>query len=846
MTTNHKMLQNQFAVVSFYTVSMVLIGVFLNLFRVNSGYLFIFMIPILMSSMFFKRQVSYFMIGVFFIILVASTFTAALPELHPSFLSITIVVISLIIMAEFVYRVHSPEKEIRQTFLTSQEKFKSIFEHLPIGVYRADLEGVVMDVNPALVKMFGYTDVSSFVEDHSKLPFNTDLPDQKNHQLLDGQDGVVLQQEFPIQTKEGYPLWVRNSSHIVVDACGKVQYIDGVFEDITDHKSTEAALTREHNLLRTLIDQLPDRIYAKDTECRKILANTADMHAAGITRMEDILGKTDFDLYPPELAASYWADDQAVIKSTVPLINREEPGMDMNGNQRWITTTKVPIVDEHGTVIGLVGIGHDITDRRTVEEALRESEERFRLLYNNTPVMLESFDRNGNIQSVSDYWLQTLGYLRSDVLGRRVVDFMTPESSKHFTEEVLCDLLTKGSCQEIALQLIKKDDEPIDFLFSATNERDSNGQIVRFLAVLEYVTERYQVEKALHEANQSLTVWVQELERRNQEAKLFNRLSELLQSCQTSEDAYTVIGQMTSELFNQQSGGLYVLNNSRTLLEAVMLWGDEGSQSGIGELIFKPEECWALRRGRAHTVADMTNKLICRHLGTTPEERAAHIPYICVPLTGQGEMLGLITQRINPDLTPEQCEQLAVQVAERSALALANLKLRETLRSQAIRDPLTGLFNRRYLEETLEREISRAARHHHTLGVVMFDIDHFKKFNDDYGHHAGDILLQELGHYIQSHTRSEDVASRYGGEEFTLVMPDSSEENTINRVDQIREGIKHLQTQYRGQPLGSVTVSFGVASFPDNGQTSDELLQKADDALYQSKKLGGDRVMAAC
>jgi diguanylate cyclase (GGDEF)-like protein len=188
---------------------------------------------------------------------------------------------------------------------------------------------------------------------------------------------------------------------------------------------------------------------------------------------------------------------------------------------------------------------------------------------------------------------------------------------------------------------------------------------------------------------------------------------------------------------------------------------------------------------------------------------------------------------------------LAASISEYVALAVANQMLRGTLRNQAIRDPLTGLFNRRYAEETLEREIHRAARRQTSLGVIFLDVDHFKAFNDTYGHDAGDLVLQSLGVFLRAHIRIEDVACRYGGEEFLIIMSDVSLEIARQRAEILREGAKEVSLNHKGQPLGQVTLSLGVATFPKAGTTKETLLRAADAALYQAKTKGRNCVIVA-
>jgi len=217
----------------------------------------------------------------------------------------------------------------------------------------------------------------------------------------------------------------------------------------------------------------------------------------------------------------------------------------------------------------------------------------------------------------------------------------------------------------------------------------------------------------------------------------------------------------------------------------------------------------------------------------------------------QGTGLGILyLQKRNEAQNPEEFltppdRQFVGTVAENVAISLSNLYLQEVLRRQSIRDPLTGLFNRRYLEESVERELHRLARREHPAGFAMLDLDHFKNFNDTFGHEGGDALLQTFGQFLREHLRKEDIACRYGGEEFCILFCESSLEDTVRRAEQLRTGVSHLTVQYGGQHLGVVTVSIGVASYPTHGSTLTDLIAAADSALYQAKTDGRNRVVAA-
>jgi diguanylate cyclase (GGDEF)-like protein/PAS domain S-box-containing protein len=354
------------------------------------------------------------------------------------------------------------------------------------------------------------------------------------------------------------------------------------------------------------------------------------------------------------------------------------------------------------------------------------------------------------------------------------------------------------------------------------------------------ITERRQWEEAIQTTNDKLHALVAQVEERNRTMTLANEMADMLQACQASEEAYKAIGHFMPRLFPEDAGALYMLNNSRNLFETVASWG----QDPLAVPFFAPDECWSVRRGRLHKVENPPETLCCPHVA-----EAVPSCYLCVPLIAQGETLGVLHLRPEPPAEAQPPElaavkdQLALTVAEDLALALANLRLRETLRSQAIRDPLTGLFNRRYLEETMERELNRVKRQGTSLGVIMMDLDHFKAYNDTFGHSAGDELLSALGILLKSHIRGEDIACRYGGEEFLVILPGASMEIALERAESLRQAVKEMHQHHQG--LKPTTLSSGVAVYPDHGDTGLQLIQSADAALYRAKKAGRDRVAAA-
>jgi diguanylate cyclase (GGDEF)-like protein len=253
-----------------------------------------------------------------------------------------------------------------------------------------------------------------------------------------------------------------------------------------------------------------------------------------------------------------------------------------------------------------------------------------------------------------------------------------------------------------------------------------------------------------------------------------------------------------------------------------------------------------LRRGQPQSFRRGEKASPCRHIDLKEVTES-----LCVPFMAQGEALGIVSlqmkgsqedQEASPRSSDESERRLAAVLAEQVALALGNLKLRESLKNQSICDPLTGLFNRRYMEESLEREFSRANRSKSSVAIIMIDLDHFKQFNDTFGHLAGDALLRGFGDLLKRSTRGQDIASRYGGEEFAIVLSDSNLAGALQRAESLRQKVKQLSVEYAGQLLGAVSVSIGVALFPDHGATMSEVLRASDQALYCAKREGRDRV----
>jgi diguanylate cyclase (GGDEF)-like protein/PAS domain S-box-containing protein len=369
--------------------------------------------------------------------------------------------------------------------------------------------------------------------------------------------------------------------------------------------------------------------------------------------------------------------------------------------------------------------------------------------------------------------------------------------------------------------------------------RDSDTKPRQILGIAQDITKKKEIQSQAAKLNQKLEEKILVLEQTNQARIQLAKLNEYIQACTTIEEAKEILSNLLPPLFPHTHGAVYLVNNNKNLLDAIAAWGIANSDSS-----FETKECWALRRGNLHLAHPTKTGLYCNHIGLETKLT----PSLCLPMIAKGETLGMLYLRFdNSEAINQTIQELAETVGQNIAMSFANLKLQEKLRYQSLRDPLTGLFNRRYLQESLAKELDRAQRQRNKqfVSVIMLDIDYFKRFNDVYGHSAGDLVLKEVGAYLLSQIRQYDIACRYGGEELVIVMPNASLETTIIRAEEIRTGIKKLQLEHEGQKLGSISVSIGVSCFPDNSVDFDGLIRAADKALYQAKEQGRDCVESA-
>ena len=428
--------------------------------------------------------------------------------------------------------------------------------------------------------------------------------------------------------------------------------------------------------------------------------------------------------------------------------------------------------------------------------------------------------------------------------GSTVDSLLASEADSAAFGAALTTIRDSAMATEAELQLRRKDGSTllIDAYGKplAAGSRNGPGEILWVVRdktdVMLMDAERREHARELQESNARLTSSLQAAEIRGKEIVLLTELSGVLQSCQAPNEIFAAVQNYAGFLFPEEAGALYLMNETRDGVTRGPHWGELTS----AVTSFPLEDCWALRRGTTFPISPASQGLVCGHAAC----RETHSGYVCQPLVAQNNLMGLLYREAYGPAFAEGADQLATMLAEQVSLALANLDLREQLRSQAIRDQLTGLYNRRFLEDALTRETGRAARSGEPVAVAILDVDHFKRINDTYGHEAGDAVLRELGQVLLKTIRKTDIVGRFGGEEFLMLLPGASVEVAQARALAVLEAVRAMEVAIpNGAPLNRITASIGVSAMPLHVARGDALVAAADAALYQAKGQGRNRVV---
>jgi diguanylate cyclase (GGDEF)-like protein/PAS domain S-box-containing protein len=488
-----------------------------------------------------------------------------------------------------------------------------------------------------------------------------------------------------------------------------------------------------------------------------------------------------------------------------------------------------------------LAVGSEVNERERTAIDLRKKSDYLDRLIQNSPLGIIVLDYRGRVELANSAF-ESLSLYEQDELISVNVDRLLASGARPKPEEL--DIIPRVFAGEAVRALVpwrRKDGKIIQVKINAV-PLILNGFVQGAYEICQDVTESVDARKAREEDAESLNRLVNTLQRRTVEMEFLNDMRDWLECLETEREVGLAVAESMPKLFPECiSGAMYLLRSVEEVAEAEICWGEARTL----EPMFAPSTCWSLRRGRAHWSEPGTKGIRCSHLPPGNSES------LCAPLIAQGCTQGILhlefpaahsLSESDAETLRDSRRRLAISVAGHLATSLSSLRLRETLQEQSVRDPLTDLFNRRFLEESLDTELLRAKRNQKPVSILLLDLDHFKILNDAFGHDAGDFVLRAVANAFRGFFRGGDICCRYGGEEFAIILPESSSQNAAVRANALRSEIKRLALHYKGQPLGSITMSGGVVTFPEHGSMSSALLSAADQCLYESKSNGRDRI----
>ncbi len=649
--------------------------------------------------------------------------------------------------AQMAYIDITERKQAEDALRASEARLKAIFDNAAIGIGLTDTSGKLVALNAHGARQLGYTPEELAHTSNLQLTHPDDQATTREHirRLLRGEiDGYRIEKRF--LPKDGRLFWADLSVTPVRNPAGQIEYLLGIVVDITERKQAEEALRQYRHIVSASLDSLSlvDRQYSYRVVNNAYLRRTTRSY-------RDIVGHSVAEVMGADTFAHLLKAklDRCLDGETVHYCAWFDY---VDEGRKFMDVTYTPYRDDQDRIQGVVVSARDITHLKQAEEALRASEARYRTLVEHFPDgVVFLFDHDLRYLVAGGQQLASVGMHPEMLEGKTLWEATPPDIAaigEPLYRATLAGTAPKEVEQHYGDQIYRT--QPVSL-------RNEQGEIVAGMIISQNITERKQSELQLQHANEQLhqaNVWLRE---RNHEVLLLNQMGDLLQGCTGVAEAYEVIAASAEKLFPEQAGALYLRRAGSNQFDVVAAWGTSAPAAAT----LDQPDCQALQQQQVCRCTTSDSGM-CRNL-----QDGDGAMVLCVPLLVRGETLGILQLRYATPPDTEACrrrQQLADIVAHQISLALTNLTLREQLQQQAIRDPLTGLYNRRYLDATLPHELQRGDRYAHPVAVVMLDIDHFKRFNDTYGHDAGDTLLREVGSFLQAHTgRGYRLPLRRGG-----------------------------------------------------------------------------------
>lgn len=672
--------------------------------------------------------------------------------------------------------VHQVADRKRAEAELAQERnlLRTLIDHLPDRIFFKDTESRYLLDNKAHRELIGVASISELV---GKTAF--DFYPAHIAARMQAEDQAIVRSGEPLIDKEERVIqhdgdtshWSLTSKIPLKNEQGQVVGLIGVSRDITERKRAEETLAQERNLLRTLIDNLPDCVYVKDRQGHYLINNRMHLRTMGLEHQNETLGKTAFDFFAYSSAVEFYADEQTLLRTGEPLIDKEETLVTQPDNQlRWHLTSKLPLRNTAGEIIGLVGISRDITERKHAEVELAAEKARFQQLFENSPVAIALIDQTDRLISVNAAFESIFQYRQAEVVGKYINDLLVPPEKLDEASRVSAQVLS-GKTLQMETVRQRKDGTHVHVEVTGVPVVQ-NGKPIALYAMYADITQRKHAEEQLR----------------------------------ASEERFRLLVQSQGE-------GVAIADENETFLFA----------NPAAENIFGVPHGALVGRNLKEFTDPNTFQFVMEQ--TERRREGKHDTYEMEIIRADGTRCSLIvTATPQHTATGEYAGALAVfrDISDRK-------QMEAQLQYTSTHDALTGIYNRTFFEAEMRRiEKSRE----YPVSILMADVDDLKKTNDSLGHPAGDDLLKRATAVLVSAFRAEDVIARIGGDEFAVLLPHTDATAAAEALARVK---KNLQTVNANAPHPvPLSFSLGIAT-GEKGTPLSQVMKEADRRMYENK-----------
>ncbi|HEY3321518.1 MAG TPA: PAS domain-containing protein [Planctomycetota bacterium] len=802
---------------------------------------------------------------------------------------------------------------------------KALMDNIPDQIYFKDLDSNFLKVNQGVADTLGVkTPAEALGKTDSDFFPGPDAAAFRS----DDQSVMASARQLRDRTEVGHTkageVWMSTTKAPVFDAAGKVIGLVGISRDITERRRAEQALTHERDLLRALMDNMPDQIYFKDAAGRFMRVNHAVLRNLGAQSAAEVIGKTDFDFMPAERAQAHRADEETILATGKPIIGRVLTRV-RDGSQRWVSTTKVPLLDRSGNVVGIVGINRDVTEHMRAESNLRDVISRAQCVLWHAEVTEKDGVLVWNMHLFTSEpirrWLglDQSGSTASEVWGKRIAPEDLPEMNRRALEALRSG--QAGYTQEFRMHGVDGSERWMAENVGVTPIGPGTWSLV---GVVLDITERRRVEQALRQSEfllrQVLDTNPNIIRLRDARGKIilanaafaeFYRISPEKIAGMMHTDLHVAHGGQQEEIAQWLKEDAEVVRSGQSITkeDPVLVPGDGSERwhrtrklplalaGGAPAVLVISEDITILKRAQEQLAKERdllqalmdnvpdnvyfkdrqsrfirTNRYHALYLGMShpdqivgktdfdlyPAERAREFYQDERDVIAGKRIIGKVERQFIEGAPERWTLTSKVPFYDRDGniiglvgvsqdvTALKKMEqqladVNEQLNKLAREDALTGLLNRRMILELAENEWGRWRRFNNIFSLMIVDADNFKAINDTFGHQSGDQALRYIANRLCESVRSVDIVGRYGGEEFVVILPSTGQEGAVFAAEKILHNIRKSPLHINGQPL-TITVSIGVSTVRHEDKNIDMLLQRADTALYAAKRAGKDRL----